>query len=380
MAKDDITPFMRFLNLLWIHRKRLILANLVVAVIALIVSLLLPKWYEGRMVFVVNEESGLAGGLAGSLLESALPIGIFDGAGGVLIDQYIHYLSSHTVIDRIDSVYHLQEEYEIEYRKKFYEEILGNAQFIDNDDNTITIKFYYEEDPHKAAAIANSFFVELEKLVSRLKKDKHRQMRIFLETSYEETLDSLTKAENKLRRFQEEKQIYDVDIQISSLIENWARLEAQKFQLEIEKKFLASVGTKTTAEYRSLVEKIAAIEAMIDALKEGGEGIDVPIFELPERGLEYVRLLREVKIREKILEFIIPQLEQVRLEEQRAVSNLQVLDPAHPQDYKAKPKRITIIFVTCFFFAISSILFVLVKEAISQRRQILGRVFDDRKI
>lgn len=377
---SEITPLLRFLNIIWRRRKFLLYANISVAVLALIVSLLLPQYYEGRLVFIINEESSLAGGLAGSLLESAVPFGLLGGLGDQEVDRYINYLSSFTIIDKVDSAHQLFEYYESDYRKKFYKDVMGDAEFVDNGDNTVAIKFYYEEDPAKAAAIAQSFYDELDTLLRKLARENHRRMRIFLEGSYDKTFNQLTEAEEALSRFQIETRIFSIDKQIELLVNNIAELESKKFLLKIQQEYLRGVGATNSTEYRGNIKQIAAVEKYIESLKQNSDEVDVPLLKLPEKGLEFLRLYREVKIREKILEFIIPQLENVRFEEQRANSNVQILDPAMPQDYKAKPKRITIIFVTCFFFLIASVFYVLVRESYDQNRQLVQRVFQDKKL
>ena len=359
--KVELTPVFQLLRILWKYRKPLLISNAIVAVLALIVSLLLPQWYEGRTVFIINEDQ--VGGLASSMLESAVPFGLLGGIGNDLSDRYINYLGSHTIIDKIDSLYHLQEVYESKFRKKFYDDVKANATFVDNGDNTITIKFYYEEDPEKAAAIANSFYVELDKLVTRLAKENHRNLRFFLERSYSSTLAQLTAYEDSLREFQVKNQLYTVDKQLELLVRNMADIEAEKFSLKIQKEYLDKIGGNRTAEYRGLTKKIESFDNFLSSIKSDADELNIPLEQFPEKGLQFVRLLREVKIREKILEFLIPQLENVRFEEQRAASNLQLLDKAVPQDYKAKPKRIAVIFVTSFFFGVLSLLFFVLREA-----------------
>lgn len=359
--KEELTPIFQLLHILWKYRRPLLISNAIVAVLALIVSLLLPQWYEGRTVFIINEDQ--VGGLASSMLESAVPFGLLGGLGNDLSDRYIHYLGSHTIIDKVDSIYHLQEVYESKFRKKFYDDVKANAAFIDNGDNTITVKFYYEEDPKLAAAIANSFYEQLDKLVTRLAKENHRNLRVFLEQSYTSTLGQLTAYEDSLREFQVKNQLYTVDKQLELLVRNMADIEAEKFSLKIQKEYLNKIGGNRTAEYRGLTKKIESFDNFLSSIKSDSDELSIPLEQFPEKGLQFVRLLREVKIREKILEFLIPQLENVRFEEQRASSNLQLLDKAVPQDYKAKPKRIAVIFVTCFFFAILSLLFFVLREA-----------------
>lgn len=373
--EQKLTPGWQLIHLLWVYRKSLVFINGFVVIIAIIISLFLPRWYEGRVVFIVNAESDLSENLASSVLGNVgLPAGLFGGKG-LITEQYVNFLKSRTILDKIDSLYNLQQEYEIEYRTIFYKQILKNAQFIDNGDNTITIKFFYKEDPQKAAVIANSFYQELDSLVNRLKKEKNRKIRMFLESSYDTTFTQLNVAEEKLSQFQTGSKLYLPEKQTELMIKSIGGLETEKISLEIQKVYLSNLGLDKSSEYDALLKKLQAVNNSIKSLKEGNKDYDLALKDLPEKGLEYVRLYREVKVREKILEFIIPRLENARLEEYRHSSNLQLLDSAIPQDYKAKPKRSVFVFVFVFLSVILSVLAILVKEFIQNNSDRIKTIF-----
>ena len=65
----------------------------------------------------------------------------------------------------------------------------------------------------------------------------------------------------------------------------------------------------------------------------------IPLKNLPDLGIEYVRLYRELQIQEKILEFIMPQYEQAKINEKKDTPTVQVLDPAVAPIKRSSPKR-----------------------------------------
>jgi capsule polysaccharide export protein KpsE/RkpR len=201
-----------------------------------------------------------------------------------------------------------------------------------------------------------------------------------LENSYFQTLNQLEIAENKFSQYQINHKLYLLDEQTKLIIETISELEKTKIELEIQKKYLETFYQSNRTEIDALSRKINALQRKINSLKYDTLNVDIPLNSIPDKGLEYLRLLREVKIREKILEFIIPQLENARLEEEKRSAELQILDVAKPPDYKAKPKRITVIFVTCFFFFIFSIFYVLVKGSLQKRHENIKLIFQDKKL
>ncbi|MEJ2636444.1 MAG: GNVR domain-containing protein [Calditrichia bacterium] len=375
-AEEKITPFFNFIKLIWSNRKKLLIINGSAILIALIISLLLPKWYEGRVVFIVNEDSDLTGSLASSVLGNVgLPAGLLGIGSTPVVDQYINFLGSYTILNKIDSLYNLQEDYKTKFKTLLYKKILQNANFINNGDNTITIKFYYKEDPKKAAAIANSFYEELNKLVNNLKQERNKNIRLFLENTYNRTVSQLNAAEEELSKFQIKSNLYLPEEQTKLAVQTISELESEKIKLEIQKVYLDNLGAKFSSEYKALLQKMKALKDNINSLKSDSKDYDLTLEQIPEKGLEYLRLYREVKIREKILEFVVPQLENARLEEQRKTANLQILDKAVPQDYKAKPKRAVFIFVIAFFSIIISLLYYLIRDFIKNNHSHFNRIF-----
>ena len=81
--------------------------------------------------------------------------------------------------------------------------------------------------------------------------------------------------------------------------------------------------------------------------------------DLPDLGLEYARLFREVELQSRIMEFLLPQYEQARMEETKNIPSLQVIDKPYVALNKAKPQRSLIVVATTVMAFIISVLYVL---------------------
>jgi uncharacterized protein involved in exopolysaccharide biosynthesis len=82
-----------------------------------------------------------------------------------------------------------------------------------------------------------------------------------------------------------------------------------------------------------------------------------------------MNLFRDVKVYNKVLEFLIPQLENARIEEIKTASDIQLIDAAIAEDYKAKPKRIAVIFTITFLFFILFLLIILLHNYYLENKQ-----------
>jgi tyrosine-protein kinase Etk/Wzc len=116
--------------------------------------------------------------------------------------------------------------------------------------------------------------------------------------------------------------------------------------------FLKSNLMQNNQEVKALETKISIIQEKINEFKYSTKKNEISLSQMPEKAVEYMNLFRDVKVLNHILEFIIPQFENARLEEFKTSSDLQVIDLAIPEDYKAKPKRISIIFTIMFLYSI----------------------------
>ena len=65
----------------------------------------------------------------------------------------------------------------------------------------------------------------------------------------------------------------------------------------------------------------------------------IPLNEAPDLGLNYIRHYREVSLQQKILEFLLPQYEQAKIQEAKDTPTVQVLDKAVTPVKRKKPKR-----------------------------------------
>jgi tyrosine-protein kinase Etk/Wzc len=153
-------------------------------------------------------------------------------------------------------------------------------------------------------------------------------------------------------------------------IEGAARIKgeiiAAKTELEVMKQF----GTERQIEAIMLKAKITELQNQLARIERGVPDKDlkktnntvkeysdfyIPFNELPELGMQLVRLMREAKIQEKIFELVTTQHEIAKIEEAKDVDTIQVLDTAVPPDKKSSPKRSIIVILStflAFFFAV----------------------------
>jgi uncharacterized protein involved in exopolysaccharide biosynthesis len=157
-----------------------------------------------------------------------------------------------------------------------------------------------------------------------------------------------------------------------------AELEAQIIAEEVKLGILRRQLGEDAPEVKLAKIQIEEMRKRLNQMKEGSDKIKnemslfVPFKDVPELGLQYLRLYRDYEIQNKLLEFILPLYEQAKIEEQRDVPVVQVLDRAVPPEKKARPFR-TLIVVSVFASALT--LFVVlsfINESFLKREKILN--------
>jgi capsule polysaccharide export protein KpsE/RkpR len=130
--------------------------------------------------------------------------------------------------------------------------------------------------------------------------------------------------------------------------------------------------------------KVAELENQLENIETGNPGkaakegrksgggqmsFNIPFMELPELGMQFLRLTREAKIQEKVFELITSQYELAKIEEAKDVNTIQVLDRAVAPDKKSSPKRAVIVILSTMVSLFLAVLLVFFLEHMARLKQ-----------
>ena len=217
--------------------------------------------------------------------------------------------------------------------------------------------------------MAQMFYDELYKLVLELNRQKSTNFRKYVEENFNENQKKLSLSEDSFRVFQLNNRIIEFEAQTKFSFEALAQLVAEKHQYKLQIDYLNKFGTGRNEKLKELQLKYDVTEKTIQKLLNEGENYILALNKLPDKGLQYYRLLRDVTIQQKIMEILLPLLENAKMEEQKKTANLQLLDPPFVPQYKDKPKRLTYMIVIAFILFVSEILFLAIKDTYKNSRK-----------
>lgn len=260
-------------------------------------------------------------------------------------DVYIGILKSRTVADRLIERFKLKALYNTSTMDGARLDLAGSSLINAGKDSIINVQFS-DTDPKRAATIANGYVEELIRLTDRLAVTDTAQRRLFYERQLASTKDNLVKAESALQQMQERTGLIEPQSQTTGAIQEVAQLKMQIAGRQVQLDTMKSFATDQNPDVVMLKNEIASLRGQLGRLEsQTGAGSTVSTARIPEVGLRYVRLLREVKLQETLFEMMAKQLELAKMEEAKDPGVIQILDTAVPPELKTSPARSRIVLV-----------------------------------
>ena len=180
--------FIEFLVVLVKYRWFLFLFIFVISAGATTYALLSTKWYKASASVLPAEKTDFLGSFGGlsSLVKSFSPSkGLAALTGTNELDRYMAILKSGTMTDDVIKTFKFREEYEMEdaYYEKVVKAFIGNLEMDVEDEGNLVVSVY-DQDPQKAADIANYMIAKLNEMNTTLSVTNAKANREFVEKRY----------------------------------------------------------------------------------------------------------------------------------------------------------------------------------------------------
>ncbi|HEX3437787.1 MAG TPA: Wzz/FepE/Etk N-terminal domain-containing protein [Pseudacidobacterium sp.] len=363
--------------LIVLARRKWIIAKVAIGfgLIALIISLLLPKKYTAETTVLPPQQNS---SLASSVMSQLGNLGSLGALAGSSMglknpnDMYVAMFKSRTVEDAMIRRFNLMAEYKQKYmstaRRAFESQFTVEAG---TKDNLIHISVQ-DRDPKRAAEMANAYVEEYRELSQHLAIGEAGQRRLFFEQQLAQAKDNLANAEEALKETQQKTGMIELSSQARALIETAASLRAQIAAKEVQLQAMKTYATNENADVIQAQKELEGLKAQLaqfGGTEDESAGLIVPKGKVPQAGIEYVRKVRDVKYYETIFEILARQFELAKLDEAKEGALIQVVDPAVVPDYKSFPKRGLITIIAAFVGLVIGIFVALFQEGMSRLRE-----------
>jgi uncharacterized protein involved in exopolysaccharide biosynthesis len=358
----DLTPYI----LVFIRRKKALLFHLlIIAIVAWIVAFFLTKKeFKSEMVLLPPiGENAISSIVPGISLPST-------SSSDIMPEQIATIFSSKSLKRKIIDKFNLYKHYKMKKNANKFEntcKILNKSLLLEGDEIgslgfSKTISFTlcaYHTSRDTACQMVIYAFDLLDSAVKAISSGRAHQNRVFIEKQLEGKKVVLDSLQEVMRDFQIKNKAYDVPEQLKMTIKAYADVKATMLDNEIRMKAINNEFSGETPALvslqksnRALGEKLAQIESR--------ENPDVmPSLESSTKLMpQYTNLMRDLEVQEQLILFVTRELEQAKIKEVKNISGLIVSDPPYVPEYKARPKRMTILLlmVGIYMIFISSII------------------------
>ncbi len=383
MKTKEKGSFIKYLAILIKWRLFIIKLVAIVTVISIVISLLLVQKFTATATILPPspEQEMMVGMLTANIPSNLAGLATLGGmmpGMGTPSDLFAAIMASGRIKGEIINKYNLLEEFRtktITDAGKMLDEIT-NIEV--SGEGIISVSVTYKN-KYLAADIANSYVEELDKFNTETAMTVGKRYRIFIENRLKETEDSLVQAENVLRDFQEKHRTVALDVEIQSAIETVATLKSEIILREVRRGASIASSNLTNPYVQSLDQELRELKKQLSKIEFGskernknefGAGFSIPFAKLPELSLEYVRLLRDVKVQEVIYELLTQQYEQAKIMELKDTPTVQFLDRASPPEKRSSPRRRAIVVFSVVMSLLVGIFLVYFLEYLKQLKEV----------
>ena len=330
----------------------------VITLFAIILSLIIPKTYRASAVLMPPlMQAGM--GVFTPLIDSPLG-GLFSQDTDETLSM-IAILKSRTVLTSVIEEFNLIELYEVENIDIAIQSLKDHVLTDIDDEGTIRVsvdiltKWFhpdYQEEKAKqlCSDIANYFIKQLDIVNKNLQTEQASFQRKFIEIRYNNNIQELKSAEEKLKQFQEINNLISLPEQTHAAIAAASKIKGHILANEVRLEVFKKAYNTGHPDIDQLINEIAALTEQLYWMEYGKEiehtnikNIFPAFSRMPELETQLRQLMREVEIQNTLFTFLTQQYEEAKINEAKDTPTIQILDIAVKPNVKYKPFRALIV-------------------------------------
>ena len=346
-------------------------ATVVVFIYLLLIS---PITYNASVTILPPAErdqfSGLGSLLAGGEVTDFLTGKIAPGNSQL----FMQILKSRTAAEYVVNKNNLKDYYGIETVDEAAKELQKQLNLDLSKEGIITLSvnvktnlvplIFSNKDSIKnlAAKLSNSYVQSLDKINREKVSYRAKRAREYIEQQIVQTKAELDTAETNLMEFQKTNKTISLPEQLTSAIESAAKLKAEIINTEIEIGLLEPNLRKDNKALLQLRSKLNELQKEYKKFDEHSDDYIVAFSNVPELGMDLAKLLRAVKIKNEVYLLLQQQYYREKIQENRDVPTIDILDEAIPPRKQSSPRIIYSTLVSGIFILLLVSLFFVIKE------------------
>ncbi|MBP7309975.1 MAG: DUF1031 family protein [Candidatus Cloacimonetes bacterium] len=356
------------------HKKLIIIITMLIALAAIVYSLLAPKYWKSTASLMPVVESNALGSISTNLLD-LVGGGMMSTPKSELAVDFISVMKSRGFSEDVIRHFELIKYFEItaedslEAMELATEKLLGSLINVSFDqENNLVFITAETKSRQMSREIVQYYLDSLESYNLGSRMSKGRLRRQFLEKQVNTNMaeaDSLARA---LRDFEKTNKAIALDQQTEALVNLYSESAAKMMEAEIEYELAKTQYAATSPNVVLLADKLKLLRQKVKDLESNGSGLNpsyiIGIDKVPDLSLQYAQLMINVEIKKKVIEYLYPQFELAKLDELKDLPTFEVLDQPGMAGFRSKPKRAIIVVLSTVAAFILACVIALICESL----------------
>lgn len=306
----------------------------------------LPPYFKSTVNCVPpSSDVGGMGAALGGISSTLKDIGLAK-LGGKSGESYelIALLFSRTIRDSMISEFKLRDEYGL--HGKTMDDV--RDEFEDNIEVNLHAEGNYEismwsKDPKKAVQMCRSFIAHVNDISNRISRTEATKSAAYLETRIAMMDSTLAVLTDSLSSYSKKYRVYSPLDQASASAKALAEVKGELLKQETLLGILESNYGKNDPQVRNSAAIVERLKAQYEeAQTKPGFAGNFALSDAAGIGASYLRMYAEFEAFTKLKAFMMPTLEQARLDMNKTAPVLLVVDEPVPAEEKDKPRRLFI--------------------------------------
>jgi len=349
--------FLPYLELFWANRRLLVRTAIYALVASIAIALLIPVRYQSvTRLMPPDGQSGSGLGMLAAMAERS-GVGSVGGVAGDLLGLkssgalFVGILGSDTVEDDLISQFQLMKVYHVSKIEDARKELGQHTDISEDRKSGIILIGVTDHDPQRAAAMAQEYVTELDRLVAQVSTSSARRERIFLEERLQKVKADLDAAATNFSDFASRNTAIDIPAQGKAMVEAAATLQGHLIAAQAELSSLQQIYAESNVRVRATEARVNELQKKLNEI--GGAGTQgelksdnslyPSIRKLPLLGVTYADLYRQSKIQETVYQLLTQQYELAKVQEAKEIPTVKILDAALVPTKKSFPPRSAIV-------------------------------------
>ncbi|MDD5608970.1 MAG: hypothetical protein PHY57_10685 [Ignavibacterium sp.] len=337
----------------------------------LILWLIYPRTYRADVSVMPPEKQEGFGGIS-SLLSGGNFSSILTGGMATATSQlYVEILKSRSAALYVVDKLNLTKLYDDDDRIEAAEKLLDRLHTDISKEGIITLNvdvkstlvpmLFSDEDSLKelSARISNTYIAALDSINKEKLSSKAKSARQYIQEQIVQTKALLDSAETALMEFQSKNKAIAMTDQIKAAIEGSAQLKTEIIKTEIELGLIKTDAGESNRLYTSLNKKLQELREQYSNFENGSADYLLAFKDVPVLGKKLAGLYREVRIQNEVYVLLQQQYYQEKIQENKDIPTIQILDEAIPPKKKSEPKTVFSSLIGMFFiFSVISLFYL----------------------